>query len=121
VKTFGRFSSHRCFEHQKNIFGRIFQPGDRQTVSFLANFWKETINDSLREDCVARGSRESEEVVVSLPGDDCPYAASDRASTAAIDSAMSHPTRDLLTMSLTYLMFAAFLIPHYFHTTLRLF
>jgi hypothetical protein len=33
VKTFGRFSSHRRFEYQKNISGRIFQPGDRQTVS----------------------------------------------------------------------------------------
>lgn len=56
-----------------------------------------------------------------LPGYDCPYAASDRASTAVIDSAMSHPTRDLLTMSLTYLMFAAFLISHYFQTPLGCF
>jgi hypothetical protein len=29
VKTFGRFSSHRRFEHQKNISGRIFESGDR--------------------------------------------------------------------------------------------
>jgi hypothetical protein len=25
VKTFGRFSSHRRFEHRKNISGRIFE------------------------------------------------------------------------------------------------
>jgi hypothetical protein len=33
VKTFGRFSSHRRFEHQKNISGRIFESGITRDAS----------------------------------------------------------------------------------------
>lgn len=50
-------------------------------------------------------------LVVPLDGEDCPYAASERAPTSAIDSAASRSSRDPLPMSLTHLlMFAASLI-----------
>jgi hypothetical protein len=54
VKTFGRFSSRRRFEHRKNTSGRIFEPNDTGILA-SAKFFAEWVKDVAGLQRVAHG------------------------------------------------------------------